>query len=116
MEVHTRYARGIGYADTQNALMEWLLQIGILGTSILFIILSYCMKKYYKLILKSKNNLKEYSWILSFIYVYIILGIIEITYDMQFIGMILILYSISIGKNKGNEVHNNINNQKIKEN
>ena len=112
-EIFKRY---LGYADTQNALMEWLLQIGILGTSILFIILSYCMKKYYKLILKSKNNLKEYSWILSFIYVYIILGIIEITYDMQFIGMILILYSISIGKNKGNEVHNNINNQKIKEN
>ena len=112
-EICKRY---LGYADTQNALMEWLLQIGILGTSILFIILSYCMKKYYKLILKSKNNLKEYSWILSFIYVYIILGIIEITYDMQFIGMILILYSISIGKNKGNEVHNNINNQKIKEN
>ena len=92
--------KNIGYADAQNGLMEWILQVGVIGTSALLLILYLCMKRYYKLIRTKDRQFNNCLWIVAIIYVYIILGIVEITYSMQFIGLLLVLYSMSEEKIK----------------
>lgn len=93
-EICMRY---LGYADTQNALMEWIVQIGIIGTSTLLLIFYLCVRKYHKFVTVIKEKKFDSSlWILALIYVYIILGVVEITYTMQFIALMLILYSMSV--------------------
>ena len=80
--------------------MEWLLHLGLIGTSALLLILYLCMKRYYKLIRTKDRQFNNCLWIVAIIYVYIILGIVEITYSMQFIGLLLVLYSMSEEKIK----------------
>ena len=91
-EICQRY---IGFADTQNALMEWIMQIGVLGSILLCLMLCYCITKLHKNIM----FYTEWVWPLAFVYTYVALGTIEITYSYQFIGVLLVLYALS--KDKG---------------
>ena len=90
-EICQRY---IGFADTQNALMEWIMQIGVLGSILLCLILCYCITKLHKNIM----FYTEWVWPLAFVYTYVALGTIEITYSYQFIGVLLVLYALSEDK------------------
>lgn len=40
----------------------------------------------------------EWVWPLAFVYTYVALGTIEITYSYQFVGALLILYALSKDK------------------
>lgn len=90
-EICQRY---IGFADTQNALMEWIMQIGVLGSILLCLILCYCINRLHKNIVICT----EWVWPLAFVYTYVVLGTIEITYSYQFIGILLVLYALSEDK------------------
>lgn len=90
-EICQRY---IGFADTQNALMEWIMQIGVLGSILLCLMLCYCIIKLHKNIM----FYTEWVWPLAFVYTYVALGTIEITYSYQFIGVLLVLYALSEDK------------------
>lgn len=90
-EICQRY---IGFADTQNALMEWIMQIGVLGSILLCLILCYCINRLHKNI----AICTEWVWPLAFVYTYVVLGTIEITYSYQFIGILLVLYALSEDK------------------
>lgn len=90
-EICRRY---IGFADTQNALMEWIMQIGVLGSALLCLMLCYCITRLNKNIM----IYTEWVWPLAFVYTYVALGTIEITYSYQFIGALLILYALSKDK------------------
>ncbi|MEQ2563857.1 hypothetical protein WMO41_11910 [Ventrimonas sp. CLA-AP-H27] len=81
----------IGFADTQNALMEWIMQVGILGTGLFCSIIYYCISKVHK----TFTSYTEWVWFLAFAYTYVVLGMIEITYGMQFMGALLVLYFMS---------------------
>lgn len=73
-EICRRY---IGFADTQNALMEWIMQIGVLGSVLLCLMLCYCITRLNKNIM----IYTEWVWPLAFVYTYVALGTIEITYS-----------------------------------
>ena len=84
--IWTGYGYGINYTisqtifnydNTQNGLMEWILQIGIIGTVLLIIflyVIFYRVKKS-----KPSNSIVP---ILSFIYVLTIIAMIEISLDL----------------------------------
>ena len=94
-EICLRY---IGFADTQNALMEWIMQIGILGTGLFCLIIYNCVSKLHK----TFGLYTEWVWLLAFLYTYVILGMIEITYSsMQFIGALLVIYFMGEKKRYG---------------
>ena len=57
--------------------------------------LCYCITKLHKNIM----FYTEWVWPLAFVYTYVALGTIEITYSYQFIGVLLVLYALS--KDKG---------------
>lgn len=77
------------YADAQNGLAQWILQIGIVGTMLLFLILLCPFINSNKKFLK--NGATE---ILILIFVFIVLSSVEITFDMLFITLIFIFYGL----------------------
>mgnify|MGYP000152170206 CR=1 FL=1 len=88
-EICRRY---IGFADTQNALMEWIMQIGVLGSVLLCLMLCYCITRLNKNIM----IYTEWVWPLAFVYTYVALGTIEITYSYQFVGALLEKYILML--------------------
>ncbi|MGN0274472.1 MAG: hypothetical protein ACI4DT_06795 [Chordicoccus sp.] len=77
----------IGYADTQNGLMEWIMQIGLVGTLCLLITLIYAFTKSMKLTKDSR-----WMWIAAYVYIMIFIGMVETTYSTGFLCMIILIY------------------------
>lgn len=102
--IWTGYGYGINYTisqtifnydNTQNGLMEWILQIGIIGTVLLIIflyVIFYIVKKS-----KPSNSIVP---ILSFIYVLTIIAMIEISLDLFYFMAIGFLYGIALDEEK----------------
>lgn len=80
------------YADTQNGILEWILQTGIFVTAIIIIIIVLVLIKC------SKNtfNRKKTISILALLYAFSILSSIEITIDMNYFMLLGILYGWSL--------------------
>lgn len=85
-----------GIVDTQNGIMEWIEQIGIIGVISLIIWLSMAMKKidHYRM----KEIIKQCAPLVALVYVFIFLGTIEITLTIEVFALILIIYGL---KNNG---------------
>lgn len=77
----------MGFADTQNALMEWIMQIGIIGTICLLVVLIFAFSKSVKI-----KNGKQWTWLAAYIYTLIFIGTVEITYTMYFFGILVLIY------------------------
>lgn len=87
----------IGFADTQNALMEWIMQLGIIGTICLLIVLVFAFSQ-----LKNLRNCRQWIWLVAYIYTLIFIGTVEITYTMYFFGVIVLIYILGNEK-KGSD-------------
>lgn len=77
----------IGFADTQNALMEWIMQIGVVGTVALLVVLVYAFSKSAAL-----KNKKQWVWFAGYIYTLVFIGTVEITYTMYFFAVLILIY------------------------
>lgn len=84
-EICLRY---LGYADAQNGLLDWILQIGVPGT-IFFV--AICYRSFYATS-KVKTFSKIFVPIMCFLYVLAILGMVEITLRGLFLFFIALLY------------------------
>lgn len=94
--------KNIGYANTQNGLAEWVLQIGIPGTATLVLIM-YCVF----LKASKKNNLHKITYpVIAYIYVLSFLGTVEITINIIFIFLLALLYGLSSDNNIQNCIEN----------
>ncbi|MBP3633295.1 MAG: hypothetical protein J6J43_01840 [Oscillospiraceae bacterium] len=76
-----------GYANAQNALLNWILQTGIPAT-MLFVLL---MLTVFHFLSKSKNITRSMPLVIL-VYVYTILGAVEVTFSMSFILWIAVIY------------------------
>lgn len=83
------------YDNTQNGLMEWVLQIGIIGTSLLVLFLYILFVR----ISKAKPSAVIIP-ILSFIYVLTIIAMIEISLDLFYFMAIGLLYGMALDEEK----------------
>lgn len=79
-----------GYADAQNALLQWILQIGIIPC--LFMISGFVGS--FKGINRDEDLILIMP-IIALVYVFICLGTVEITYNMNFFYLIALLFAWS---------------------
>lgn len=86
-----------GYENVQNGLLQWVLQVGIPATAALVIVLLQVFKQI------KRNNPKNMGKILplvAMIYMYIILGTIETTFDMAFLLWFALVFMLVNEKKK----------------
>lgn len=69
-----------GYANAQNALLQWILQIGIPATCLLILLMIMIFHQLYQ----SRDQSQSMAFV-ALIYVYIIMGTIETTFNMSFL-------------------------------
>ena len=74
------------YADAQNGVAQWIIQVGIVGTIALFGALALCFRNFQK----SLTNQGEVE-IAILVFVFIVLSSIEITFDTMFIVLVLLV-------------------------
>ena len=79
-----------GYANVQNGLLQWVLQIGVLGTIALVILMLTILRGVNKY-----GAAKKCLPLVILIYLYIFLGMIEITFDMSFLLWFAFLFLFS---------------------
>lgn len=89
-----------GYANTQNAILEWVIQIGVAGTVALLVTIVEAFRRLSKC--KNKKRMLPFALL---IYVFIVMGTVEITFSFNFFFWIAIIYGYSLrsgGKNSEN--------------
>lgn len=84
-----------GYADAQNAILQWILQIGLPLTIGMVIIWIFYFTK-----LSRQKNIIEIIPLIALIYVFIILGTVEITFNLSFMLWMSIVYMWSLKQKK----------------
>lgn len=85
-DISVRYFR---YADTQNGLAEWIIQVGIIGVAFIILVLFNIFRK-----LKKENLAGQCNYsIMAYIYTLTILGTVEITFGRLLFGAAALLYA-----------------------
>lgn len=80
-----------GYDNVQNALLQWVLQIGVIGTLGLVALMMTIFKQ---ITWKNAKNMPKILILIALIYMYVILGAIETSFNMSFLlwfGLIFML-------------------------
>lgn len=80
----------IGYADSQNALMECIINYGIVGTGVLLLIFYFSIK------LSNGNERKLY--IMIYLYAMVVMGVVEITINLLF------MFAVSMMIDESNKI------------
>ena len=86
------------YADTQNGILEWILQVGVVGTVAMVLVFIVIMLFYRK-----KASLTSGAPMLALLYVYILLGTVEITINKNFWLYIIVLFMLACSDPKSAE-------------
>ena len=81
--------RMFGYANTQNAILQWVLQIGIPATCLLMLLLVMIFHQLYQ----SRRRQESMAFVML-IYVYVIMGTIETTFNMSFIMWFALIFML----------------------
>lgn len=87
--------RLFGYDNTQNAILQWLLQTGIFSTALLIGLMLYIFHQ-----LSRSNKQEKVLPLVVLIYVYIIMGMVETTFNMSFIMWFAIIFMLVNEKQK----------------
>lgn len=78
-----------GYANSQNGLLQWILQVGLMNAIPLCLLFTAVFAQ----LSKAKAQKQRYLMpLVALIYMYIILGVIETTYNMAFILWFAVLF------------------------
>ena len=78
-----------GYDNAQNAIFHWLLQAGVFATGLLCGIIVLVFRQF-----SQSTKQKELFPLVVLIYVYIIMGTVEITFNMSFIMWIALAFML----------------------
>lgn len=87
---NTTASRLFGYANVQNAMLQWVLQLGVVGTVCMVALMITVLWR-----LNKSNAVARSMPLICLIYLYIILGMIEITYSMSFLLLFGLLFLFS---------------------
>lgn len=81
-----------GFANTQNAILEWVVQLGIVGTTVLIILFLTAFKK-----MKGckEDSVNTFVPLVAYIYSMVLLGTVEITIDSMFFGVVAVVYGLA---------------------
>ncbi len=78
-----------GYANAQNAMLQWILQGGVLVTAALVIFMYQIFKQ-----LNRAENYRKVMPLVVLIYVYIVLGTVETTFSMSFLLWFGVIFAL----------------------
>ena len=92
-----------GYANAQNALLHWILQGGLLTTAMLIIL----MMTIFYLLTKSRRFQKTMP-LVFLIYVYIVIGMVETSFNMSFIMWFFLIMMLSVENESPNIMKSDI--------
>lgn len=81
-----------GYANAQNAIFQWILQVGIISVSMLVVLLLTIVSR-----LNCSNMLEKSIPLVLLMYLYIFLGTVETTFSMSFLLWIALIFMYSCG-------------------
>lgn len=84
--------RFTGFANTQNAVLEWIVQLGIVGTIVLIVLF---MLAFIKLKKCNEADVNELMPLVAYIYSMVLLGTVEITMDNLFFGIVAVVYGLA---------------------
>lgn len=87
-----------GIVDAQNGIFDWIQQIGIFGTVSLVIWLCIAMKRVKD---SYKTNNSDICSLTALIYVFILLATVEITFSIEFLASVVLLYGIKMQRIQG---------------
>lgn len=79
-----------GYANSQNAILQWILQTGLPTTVMLIVLMVvtvYCVNR--------SNATMQSMPLLMLMYVYILIGMVEITFSMSFLLWLALIFMYS---------------------
>ncbi len=101
-EVFMKY----GIVNAQNGVMEWLEQVGFIGTIPLIIWMSIAMKKQKNALQNGevKKRTTQYASLVALVYVFIFLATVEITLSIQTFGLLLIIYGFKKESKKARDI------------
>ena len=88
----------IGFSDTQNAVLEWIVQLGAVGTIVLIAVFLVAFAKFKKC---KETQTNDYMPLIAYIYCMVLLGTVEITIDNLFFGVVALAYGIACYKING---------------
>lgn len=86
-----------GYENVQNGLLQWVLQVGVLTTVSLVAVLLQVFRQIKR---RNPKNMDRILPMVAMIYVYIILGTIETTFDMAFLLWFAMIFMLVNEKQK----------------
>ena len=79
-----------GYTDVQNAILQWVLQIGVPATAAMCVMFCVIVRWYSR-----KRSITTLMPVMALLYVYILLGTVEITVNYNFWLFIMLLLMLS---------------------
>lgn len=79
-----------GYANAQNSLLQWILRAGLLNTAMLTLLVVIVFRYRARI-----RDFRRTMPLVILIYVYILLGTVEITFSMSFIFWVFVLYALA---------------------
>ena len=80
-----------GYENAQNGILQWVMQTGVFATGMLVVLL---LQVFRQIPGRGGRNMERIMPLVALIYTFVILGMIEVTFDMSFLlwfGMIFML-------------------------
>ncbi len=80
-----------GYENVQNGLLQWVLQVGVPTTAALVLVL---MQVFRQIKRRNPKNMEKILPLAAMIYIYIILGTVETTFDMAFILWFAVIFML----------------------
>lgn len=90
---YTISMRKFGYANAQNALLQWILQTGLVATGLLVILMVIVVNQ-----VKRFGKIEQCAPWLIMIYLYVILGTVEVTFSMSFLLWIGVIFMLTCDK------------------
>ncbi|SFO26644.1 hypothetical protein SAMN04487831_11510 [Pseudobutyrivibrio sp. UC1225] len=90
---YTVYMFFTGYADSQNGIVEWMSQVGVIGTIFLIGFMTYM----FAFANKYKSIRKVIYPFIILIYIFIFISTVEISYNRIFLSILGIIWAIALG-------------------
>lgn len=81
--------RFLGCADTQNAILQWILQSGVLTSTMLVVLIAVVFRQIKEYGIEINDKIKP---LIALLYTYIMLGTVEIVYSLSFFLWIALIF------------------------
>lgn len=81
-----------GYENVQNALLQWVLQVGVPATVGLVLVMVQIFRQIHR---KRLHNMHMILPIVALVYTYIFLGTVEVSFDMMFILWLAMIFMLA---------------------